>query len=170
MPPTLLFVDDNLPLARTVTAFICEIRPEWRFWVVGTCAEARQVYHQRRPDLAILDVALPDGNGLNLLLEFKLIRPDLPVIIISGDDPEPLAQESLARGGHSFFSKPFSVLTLVATIESAIPLFAYQPQAAQSPKTTGARKNPFALVPLSTNRDLVVYDPMATKFNWFFPK
>lgn len=172
MPPTLLFVDDNNALAKTATQFIGEMRPEWRFLVAGTCAEARKLYHQEIPDLAILDVELPDGNGLNLLCEFKLSRPDFPVIIISGAETVPLRQEVEARGGYSLFSKPFSAPALVNDIESAIPMLRDIPQVLGTPPAEPgvAWRNPFALAIRSTKHEVAVLSPEQAASHWFFRK
>jgi DNA-binding NtrC family response regulator len=171
MPTTLLFVDDHPTLAKVTTQFMGEIRPEWQFLVARTCAEARmKFYFQGILDAAVVDVDLPDGNGLDLLTEFLASRPKLPVIIISGNDPVALHQEVIARGGHSFFSKPFSVLAIVDNIEMAISTLRGKPQATAARLPEAALKHPFDLIPRSTRKDIVVYDPKAAASNWLFFK
>ena len=120
MPTTLLFVDDNVALVEITTQYMGEIRPQWRFLLAHSLAEARRIYNQYSPDAAVLDVGLPDGNGLDLLSELKRNRPGLPIIMISGDTPETLRQSVIDRGGYSFLSKPFSAPVLVNHIELAI--------------------------------------------------
>jgi len=169
MSTTLLFVDDNLELVESVTQYIGEIRPQWRFLLAHSLAEARRIYNQYSPDAAVLDVGLPDGNGLDLLSEFKRNRPGLPIIMISGDDPEALGQAVIDRGGYSFLSKPFSAPVLVNHIELAISasLDKSQAQVAPPPETGGVWKNSHALVLRSASQKLAVYNPEAAKFNWF---
>ena len=172
MPTTLLFVDDNIKLVEIATRYIGEIRPQWRFLLANTLAEGRRIYNQYSPDAAVLDVGLPDGNGLDLLSELKRKRPGLPVIMISADDPAALRQAVIDRGGYSFLSKPFSAPELVNHIESAIsfsrdsspvPVF---PQ----PEASGVWRNPHALVLRPQNQKLAVLDPGAERSNGFLLK
>lgn len=146
MTMTLLFVDDNIKLVKSAAKYIGEIRPEWRFLLAHTLAEARRVYDQHSPDVAVLDVGLPDGNGLDLLSELKRKCPTLPIIMISGDDASSLLQEVINRGGYSFLSKPFSAPVLVEHIESAISASynQYTAQVASPPQTGVVWKNPNA--------------------------
>ena len=161
MANTLLFVDDNLALVEATTRYIGEIRPQWRFLLAHSLAEARRIYDQYSPpDAAVLDVGLPDGNGLELLSEFKRYRPNLPIIMISGDEQAALLQEVLARGGYSFLSKPFSAPVLVNHIESAIfdSRDQAQKQIAQPPDTKAIWKYPHALVRWSESQKIAVYE------------
>jgi len=169
VPTTLLFVDDNLALVKTTTRHIGEIRPEWRFLLAHSLAEARRIYNQYSPDAAVLDVGLPDGNGLDLLSELKRNRPGLPIIMISGDAPETLRQAVIDRGGYSFLSKPFSPPVLVNHIELAISASRDQSpvQVPPPPETSAFRKNPCALVLQSASQKLALYNPDAARFNWF---
>jgi DNA-binding response OmpR family regulator len=167
MATTLLFVDDNLALVQAATRSIGDIRPQWRFLLAHTLAEARRIYNQYSPDAAVLDVSLPDGNGLDLLSEFKRNRPGLPIIIISGDDPEELRLEVFNRGAFTFLAKPFSAPVLVNQIELAISASRdHSPdQASPPPETGGAWENPHALVIRPPSQKLAVYDPEAARFN-----
>jgi len=73
--------------------------------------------HQKNIDLVLLDLSLPDMNGLDLLLKMKTFKPQLKAIVCSGDI------SSAAASGHrlppdiSFLSKPFSLKTLREAIE-----------------------------------------------------
>ncbi|MFH1144910.1 MAG: sigma-54 dependent transcriptional regulator [Candidatus Eisenbacteria bacterium] len=58
------------------------------------------------PDVALLDVFLPDGTGLDLLSSLRNLRPDLPVVMISGQADIPLAVEATRRGAFDFLEKP----------------------------------------------------------------
>jgi DNA-binding response OmpR family regulator len=168
MPANLLFVDDNLALVDTATKYMGEIRPHWRFLLAHTLAEARRIYNQYSLDAAVLDVGLPDGNGLELMSEFKRDRPGLPIIMISGDDPAALRQEVLARGGHSFLSKPFSAPVLMNHIESAISVSRDQsPAQVAPPENSVVWKYPHALARRSESQKLAVYNSETWRSNCF---
>lgn len=68
-------------------------------------------------DLVISDIDMPNGSGLDLLAEIRLLLPDLPVILTTGNrDPE-YAKRSRKLGA-SYLEKPFSGSHLVSIIES----------------------------------------------------
>jgi DNA-binding NtrC family response regulator len=172
IPTTLLFADDNVTLVETTTRYMGEIRPEWRFLLAHSLAEARRIYNQYSPDAAVLDVDLPDGNGLDLLSEIKRNRPKLPIVIISGDDREALRQEVIDRGGYSFLTKPFSAPALVNHIELAIGSSrdASSVSVFSKPEASGVWTNPHALALRPLNQKLAVYDPDVARSKRFVLK
>lgn len=165
---SLLFVDDNLSLVEVTTRYIGEIRPGWRFLLAHTLAEGRRIYNQCFPDAAVLDVGLPDGNGLDLLNEFKQHRPGLPIVMISGNNNEALRLEVSDRWGSAFLAKPFSAPTLVSQVERA--MYAAQCESRTQvapPKTNGSGKYPHALARTPVAQSLAVYYPEAPELKLF---
>ncbi|MCY4097108.1 MAG: response regulator, partial [Rhodospirillales bacterium] len=71
-------------------------------------------------DLVITDVAMPSGNGLDLLPRVRNVRPDLPVIVISARSTMLTALRAGERGAFEYFPKPFDLDELVATVRRAI--------------------------------------------------
>lgn len=71
-------------------------------------------------DLVITDVAMPSGNGLDLLPRVRKVRPDLPVIVISARSTMLTALRAGERGAFEYFPKPFDLDELVATVRRAI--------------------------------------------------
>ena len=67
----------------------------------GTCAEGLRQSQNLSPDLAIIDISLPDGSGIELTREIRLSLPDLPVLIVSMPKP-PAAQELHEKNGFNF--------------------------------------------------------------------
>jgi DNA-binding response OmpR family regulator len=77
---------------------------------VGDLAQAREVYRRGlRFDLVILDVGLPDGNGLDLCRELKAAHPAVPILILSASPLRNITQDAAARrcGADAFVEKPF---------------------------------------------------------------
>jgi DNA-binding NarL/FixJ family response regulator len=60
---------------------------------------------KHEPDLVVLDLHLPDGNGLEVLTWIKQSRPPIGVVVFSSEDHEQSRKECLARGAECFFSK-----------------------------------------------------------------
>lgn len=67
-------------------------------------------------DLLLLDLNLPDKNGLDILRDIKLARPELPVLVFSGMGEDPFAVAALNAGASGFVSKAGSVQELTLAI------------------------------------------------------
>ncbi|MFO8056159.1 MAG: response regulator [bacterium] len=165
MSAKLLFVDDDHKLVQVATRYLNQLRPEWEYLLAHSLAEARRIYNRYCPDAAVLDVSLPDGNGLDLLSEFKQHRPDLPIIVISGDDPVTISQAVIERGGYSFLEKPFSASLLVSQIEAAFTNYQDRaPIQAEKPPENGTDwKKPHALALRSEEKKIKPYDSPRVK-------
>ena len=91
--------------------------------VANTLAEARQALTGWIPDLIVMDLFLPDGDGRSFLAE---LRSDprlchIPVIVVSGFDHELARAESLALGADHFMAKPFEPEALMDIFNSVMP-------------------------------------------------
>ncbi len=91
-------------------------------WLVeaATCIEARQRHEAERPDAAILDYRLPDGDALALLDELRAADPELPVVLLTGHGSIGLAVEAMRRGAHHLFTKPADPQALAATLDRCL--------------------------------------------------
>ena len=84
----------------------------------GTAAEARQVMAKEPADLVLLDINLPDENGLKFLVEFKKAHPQVPVIILTGSGyDEEMMQEALKNGAAGYVSKETDMENMSATVK-----------------------------------------------------
>ncbi|WP_375493840.1 ATP-binding protein [uncultured Nostoc sp.] len=76
---------------------------------------------QRRFDLVLLDLSLPDSIGLDTLKEFRAAVPDIPVVVLTGLDDEDLAMQALAEGAQDYLVKDqITIQRLVRAIRYAI--------------------------------------------------
>ena len=83
-------------------------------------AGARQACEGPQPDIVLLDLALPDGNGLNLLPSMKKKWPDTEVIVLTGDNSVATVMEATKRGAFFYQPKPYSTDTLKVLVERAL--------------------------------------------------
>ena len=71
--------------------------------------EARECFTTFQPDMVLLDIALPDANGMELLQEFKQVDDQLMVIMITANADLESTVESLKRGADEYIGKPFNL-------------------------------------------------------------
>ena len=74
----------------------------------------------RQPDVALLDIMLPDGNGLDVLRSVKLRYPLVSCIMLSALTKEADKVNGLNLGADDYIAKPFSVLELTARVNAAL--------------------------------------------------
>src|SRR5262245_27152684 len=82
-----------------------------------TCAAAEQLVREARPDAAVLDYGLPDGNALDLLPKLKALDPDLPVVILTGQGTIELAVRAIKEGADHFLLKPVELPALLVLLQ-----------------------------------------------------
>jgi DNA-binding response OmpR family regulator len=110
----LLFVEDDPDIA-TVLRLAFDPREYQSDWVT-TLAAARERLVHRPPDAVVLDLGLPDGDGLDLCCEIKATWPALPVVIVTASGAGNARYQALACGADGFLPKPFDPDTLEAEI------------------------------------------------------
>ena len=101
----LLLVDDEPELLKMVS----DILKDAGFEIVLTAAtvkEAVMVAKQEKPDLMILDVMLPDGDGFSLMEQLRTFT-DVPVIFLTAKDEAADKLAGLGLGADDYISKPF---------------------------------------------------------------
>src|SRR5579885_223402 len=86
----------------------------------ASVAQAIEVLDSTRPDLIILDLGLPDRDGVELIRELRARRSPLPVIVLSSRDDERGKVEALDAGADDYITKPFGAEELMARIRTAL--------------------------------------------------
>ena len=115
----ILVVDDEPDIRRLLR----EILEDENYEVASAedAAAARTAFKLRRPDLVLLDIWMPDGDGITLLKEwFKQGTPEFPVIMISGHGTLETAVDAIRLGAYDFIEKPLSTAKLLITVEHAL--------------------------------------------------
>jgi len=75
---------------------------------------------QHQPDLLILDVQLPDGNGIDLVQQLRDTGAQFPIVVITSDSSVELAVEAIKAGADDFLEKPFSGSRLKTTVSNML--------------------------------------------------
>jgi len=115
----ILIVEDEVGIADSLTYLL----DQERFGVTHalTLADARAKLASNRADLVILDLVLPDGNGLDLLRELRAEEGEhLPVIILTSRDAEVDRVVGLELGADDYVTKPFSAREVVARVKAVL--------------------------------------------------
>lgn len=113
---TVLLVDDSRELLKCNERVL---RPEgYTIRTAATIQEAREVLEQTRPDAIVMDIDLPDGNGLSFCRELRG-RLDIPVIFLTAHSDAQTAREGIAAGGFAFLTKPYQLEELRETVAHA---------------------------------------------------
>jgi DNA-binding NtrC family response regulator len=114
----ILVVDDEPDIRRLVQ----EILEDEQYQVVTAkdAASAREAYSNERPDLVLLDIWMPDTDGISLLKEWSRAGALVPVVIMSGHGTVDTAVEATRLGAFDFIEKPLSMGKLLATVDRAL--------------------------------------------------
>lgn len=117
--PYILVVDDE-PDIRTLVQEILEDEG-YAVKVAATLAEAREQRRAQAPDLVLLDIWMPDGDGISLLKEWQEGGSlGFPVIMMSGHGSVETAVEATRLGAYDFLEKPLSLAKLILTVARAL--------------------------------------------------
>ena len=115
----ILVVDDEPDIRQLVQEIL-----EDEGYSVATAKDgesARLIYAQHRPDLVLLDIWMPDIDGISLLKEWSINgNPESQVVIMSGHGTLETAVEATRLGAFDFVQKPLSLAKLLATVRKAL--------------------------------------------------
>ena len=123
MKKQLLVIDDDPDILHVLKANL-ELYG-YETVLAGDWAAARKVLNLQSPDLIILDLMLPDGDGIDICREFKQNYQKIPVIMLTAKDRLSDKVMGLESGADDYIVKPFETLELMARIKAC--LRRYQP-------------------------------------------
>lgn len=88
----------------------------------SSAAEALKAVEVRPPDIILLDIGLPDMDGLDVLVRLRSIAgaPQVPVVMVTGNSQASTVQACIRHGATDFIVKPFDQAELVSRVESAL--------------------------------------------------
>lgn len=116
--PVVFVVDDDVSVRESLELLV---RSEG--WQPELCSSAEEFLSRPRPSVPscmVLDVGLPDLNGLDLQKRISTDRVDMPVIFITGHGDVPMSVRAMKAGAIEFLTKPFNDDVLLNAIRQAI--------------------------------------------------
>jgi len=119
MAATVLIVDDERDIRELIGEILSD--EDYRPILAADAEEARRLRAEADPDLVLLDVWMPDSDGISLLREWsEQDRPLCPVVMISGHGSVEAAVEATRFGACDFIEKPVSMARLLSTVRKAL--------------------------------------------------
>lgn len=110
----ILLVEDDVSIQSSLSLYLKE--NGYEIVCAGTIAQARQLV-ETDPDLILLDVTMPDGDGLSF---FRSLKKEIPVIFLTARDDESLQIKSFDLGAEDYVQKPFSPQVLLSRIRNVL--------------------------------------------------
>jgi DNA-binding NtrC family response regulator len=117
MKGKIMIVDDAADIRDLLAAIL---RDTYEVSEAKSGADLKQALTQSQPDVILLDLKLPDADGLDLLPTVKKQWADTEVIVLTGNATFEAAVEATKRGAYHFLNKPFDTQGLLVTVERAL--------------------------------------------------
>lgn len=115
---SLLMVEDSLSLAAIYMSYLSEEPLDVVH--VSTLGDAVEYLEKQAPDLMLLDIELPDGNGMDLLREMSAQKINTSVIVMTAHGSSQMAIDAIRTGAFDFLTKPFDAGRLQVTLANAV--------------------------------------------------
>lgn len=116
-PSTILLIEDEVQIRRFVRAAL--ENEGHRVLESGTLAQGTMQTHEAKPYLIILDLGLPDGDGINFIRELRT-QLEIPVLVLSARSEEREKIRALDSGADDYLTKPFSTGELLARVRALL--------------------------------------------------
>jgi len=106
VPLEILLVEDNPADADLIQAIVASNqKSQWQFTCVERLAHACQYLDSQHFDLVLLDLSLPDSQGLGAIAQLLAVAPDLPILVLTGLDDQSIGLEALRQGAQDYLVK-----------------------------------------------------------------
>jgi two-component system, NtrC family, nitrogen regulation response regulator NtrX len=144
--PHILVVDDEADIRGLLKEILSE--EGYEVDVAANAVQARASRARQTPDLVLLDIWMPDVDGISLLREWSASTTDgCPVVMMSGHGTVETAVEATRLGAFDFVEKPLSLAKLLRTVERAL-------DAGKRRRQTGKFLTPALMVPVGKSKQM----------------
>jgi len=120
MPVRILLADDHEIVRRGLCALL-QSQPDWE--VCGEAADGREAVEMAeklQPDIAILDVGMPNMNGLEATRQILKMRPETRVLVLTLHDSDQIVRDVLDAGARGFLLKSDAARDLIAAVDALL--------------------------------------------------
>ncbi|MGB7874820.1 MAG: response regulator [Anaerolineales bacterium] len=112
-----LIADDVQETRRSTRLMLSMISDVEVVAIASNGLQAVQMSKEQKPDIVVLDINMPELNGLDAFKQIKMIHPDTGCIIISAQNESNILQEAMSMGVRDYLIKPFTVDQLEEAVE-----------------------------------------------------
>lgn len=120
MSPLKIALVDDHPIVRAGFKQLLELEPGWEVTAdVGSAQELAAVLIQSRCDVLVLDLSLPDGDGLVMIRHLLARRPDMAIVVLTMHDGALYVQDAMAAGAKGYVTKrsaPDELIDAIRTV------------------------------------------------------
>lgn len=120
VPAQILVVEDHALMRATLCTFLTDAFPEVAIHSAENGARAMASCQSIQPQLVLMDVRLPDANGIDLTAQIKKSWPQIKVIVVSSLRGEPYVSYALAAGAERYVVKDHLFAQLIPAVENAL--------------------------------------------------
>jgi len=117
-PPHILVMEDDLNVAKGLEMVLTE--EGYDVYLAGTGGLALEAFKQKRYDLLVADLRLPDMDGMEVIKKVKSEKPETEVLVITGYGTAATAVEAMKLGARDFLPKPFTEDQIKFAINEAL--------------------------------------------------
>ena len=115
-PLQLLLVDDHTIVREGIKRILSPITSEWNITEAGTGFQAMECLRRQHVDLALVDLSMPDMNGLDLIRRIKAHDVQIAVLVLSMHAEEQYALRAFKAGANGYLTKDSAATELVAAV------------------------------------------------------
>jgi DNA-binding NarL/FixJ family response regulator len=162
MQPARIFIVDDHPLVRSGLRLLIEHEPDLEVCCeAGSTSEAMRVIARHLADLAIIDISLPDGSGLDLVKRLQAHYPEIPILVSSMHDEDLFAERALQAGAKGYINKQEAAETVIYAIRLLLKgkLYLSERLLGRQQEDTAGSVSPTGQAPIErlSNRELEVF-------------
>lgn len=117
----LLILESDLRLSETIRRHLQLTLPEITPLLARTVAEANVFIYQYEFSAFLVDLTLPDGSGIEFIVDLKTVLPDAQIILMTDQPYEELSRTKQHLGQHAYLQKPFDILELERKLRLLFP-------------------------------------------------
>jgi DNA-binding NarL/FixJ family response regulator len=116
-----IFVVDDHPLVREWLTTLIEQQPGLKVCgCAATAAEARAGIETVKPDVAIVDISLPDGSGIDLIREIKALQPKIAIVSLSMHNERLYAERAMRAGARGYIMKSENARNIITAVRHVL--------------------------------------------------
>ena len=116
--PKVMIVDDSLFVRNHLAKLLAE--HSYEIVLAENGEEAVKTYRSAKPDVVLMDVTMPQMNGLSALIEIRQFDRRAKVIMLTAIDENLLASQAISMGAKDFLTKPVPLDKLLMALQKAL--------------------------------------------------